>query len=75
MADVGGQQVQQVVLVLKFIYLVYASQIVNAHGETFFIFVNEVVAGQHEYTESRRDLAPLIFRFVIELYGTFFVDN
>ncbi len=75
MTDVGSQQVQKIVLVLKLVHLVYASQVVNTHCKTFFVFVNKVVAGQHEHTEPRRYLALLLFRFVDELYGAFFVDN
>jgi hypothetical protein len=59
--------------VLKLIHFVYAGKVVDAHSITVFVFVNEVVAGQHEDTESRGDLALLFFRSIDVLDRALFV--
>jgi hypothetical protein len=61
--------------VLKLIHFVYASEVVDAHSVTVFVFVNEVVARQHEDTEPRGDLPLLFFRSVDVLDWALFEDD
>lgn len=60
---------------LKLIHFVYASEVVDAHSVTVFVFVNEVVARQHEDTEPRGDLPLLFFRSVDVLDWALFEDD